>query len=220
MARRAAVRRELAGDGRGDMATGEPAGHPGCHRPRGAARAATARPGAFLAAFAAVWTVLGLLAFAGDVALHRVVDATPRLAARPRLIEAGVLALAGAYQLMPLERSGLAACRHPLGGPSTAPSREGDAARLGLAHALDCVESSSALMFAGGFANLRWMAVLAALMAYGTRGRRGCGARGSPASACYWRRWSPWPDPCCRVPDTRAPRQRTPGDRAINLQEQ
>ena len=68
---------------------------------------------AFLGAFAAIWTVFGLLAFMGDFVLHHVVDATPWLAARPWLIEAGVLALAGGYQFLPIKRRSLAACRHP-----------------------------------------------------------------------------------------------------------
>ena len=68
---------------------------------------------AFLASFALVWIAFGLVAFLGDVGLHRVVDATPALAARPWLIEAAILALAGAYQLVPLKRRSLAACRHP-----------------------------------------------------------------------------------------------------------
>ncbi len=51
---------------------------------------------AFLLAFGLVWLAFGLVAFVGDVGLHHVVDATPWLAARPWLIEAGVLAIAGA----------------------------------------------------------------------------------------------------------------------------
>ena len=69
---------------------------------------------AFLGAFAVVWTVSGLVAFLGDVGLHHVVDATPWLAERPWLIEAAILALAGLYQLFPLKRRSLAACRHPV----------------------------------------------------------------------------------------------------------
>ena len=46
--------------------------------------------------------------------LHHVVDATPWLAERPWLIEAGVLALAGGDQFAPIKRRSLAACRHPM----------------------------------------------------------------------------------------------------------
>jgi predicted metal-binding membrane protein len=130
----------------------------------------------FLAAFSLVWTIFGLAAFMGDVALHTLVDRTPFLAARPWLIEASVLVLTGVYQFMPLKRRGLAACRHPAVGLAEGRPTEPSAVRLGLRHALDCVASSWALMllmFAAGFANLGWMAALAALMVYETTGRHG-----------------------------------------------
>ena len=137
-----------------------------------------ARPGralvAYLAAFGWVWATFGLAAFLGDVGLHRTVDATPLLAERPWLIEAGVLAVAGAYQFAPLKRRSLAACRHP-GMPG---SRAGDAsaARIGLGDGLACLGSSWALMllmFGEGFASLGWMVALTAAMAYETSGRHG-----------------------------------------------
>jgi predicted metal-binding membrane protein len=131
---------------------------------------------AFLGAFAVVWTIFGLLAFTGDLALHRVVDATPWLAARPWLIEAGVLALAGACQFAPLKRRSLAACRHPVGLlPTTAPLRRGSF-QLGIDHGLACLGSSWALMllmFAEGFANVWWMVALTTVMVYEMTGRHG-----------------------------------------------
>lgn len=131
---------------------------------------------AFLGAFAGVWTIFGLAAFMGDVALHTFVDRTPFVAARPWLIEASVLVLAGVYQFMPLKRQGLAACRHPTLRRADGSPIEPSAARLGVDHALDCLASSWALMllmFAAGFANLGWMVALAALMVYETMGRYG-----------------------------------------------
>lgn len=144
-----------------------------------AAMGMVARPrragAAFLGAFAVIWIVFGLFAFMADVVLHHIVDATPWLAERPWLIEAGVLALAGAYQLAPLKRRSLAACRHPGAlAPIDRLPQQG-AARLGLRHGLACLGSSWALMlvmFAAGFANLWWMVVLTALMVYETTGRR------------------------------------------------
>jgi predicted metal-binding membrane protein len=130
----------------------------------------------FLVAYFIVWTVFGLAAFIGDVGLHRVVDATPALAERPWLIQAATLALAGAWQLLPLRRRALEACRHP---KARAMPRSGDAGvgfRVGLGHALDCLACSWALMllmFAAGFANLGWMLILAAVMAYEALGRHG-----------------------------------------------
>jgi predicted metal-binding membrane protein len=131
---------------------------------------------AFLAAYAAIWTVFGFAAFLGDVALHGLVHATPWLDARPWLIEASVLILAGAYQFVPLKRRGLAACRHPAGQLRSGAGIEPSAAWLGFRHAVDCVACSWALMllmFAAGFANLWWMTALAAVMAYETVGRHG-----------------------------------------------
>ena len=134
----------------------------------------------FLGAFALVWSAFGLAAFLGDDVLHHVVDATPWLGAHPWLIEAGILALAGAYQLSPLKRRNLAACRHaPVdaaeGATRAGAGRQG-AARLGVHHALVCLGSSWALMllmFAEGFANLWWMVALTAVMVYEATGPHG-----------------------------------------------
>ena len=128
----------------------------------------------FLASFALVWAAFGLVAFLGDVGLHHVVDTTPWLAERPWLIEAAILALAGGYQLVPLKRRSLAACRHPAEAAVTAPM--GSIGRLDLRHGLACLGSSWALMllmFAEGFASIGWMVALTALMVYEATGRHG-----------------------------------------------
>ncbi|HET7027874.1 MAG TPA: DUF2182 domain-containing protein [Candidatus Limnocylindrales bacterium] len=147
----------------------------------------------FLGAYSLVWTGFGLAAFVGDKGLHALVHASPWLASRPFVIQAFVLALAGAWQLVPLRRRALEACRHParrvgsaLAAPvaPVAPALErslraqdlGAGYRSGLGHATDCLVASWAvmlLMFAAGVANLAWMAVLAAAMAYEALGRRG-----------------------------------------------
>jgi predicted metal-binding membrane protein len=131
---------------------------------------------AFLAAFALVWSAFGLFAFLGDVVVHHVVDVTPWLARRPWIIEAGVLALAGAYQLGPVKSLSLAACRHPATLFRAGSTSTGTMARLGVEHGLWCLGSSGALMllmFAEGFGNLWWMAALTGLMVYEVLGRRG-----------------------------------------------
>lgn len=130
----------------------------------------------FLAAFLLVWALFGLAAFVGDIAVHHIVDATPWLAARPWLIEAGILALAGGYQFAPLKRRSLAACRHPGGSALAAPRPDGGVIRSGLDHGLACLGSSWALMlvmFGEGFASVGWMAVLTGVMVYETAGRHG-----------------------------------------------
>lgn len=134
----------------------------------------------FLAAYATVWTVFGFAAFMSDVALHRVIDASPWLGARSWLIGPSALALAGAYQFGPLKRWGLGACRHPAGAAATVEAAKTGAALLGLRHGIECLASSWVLMFlmfAAGVANLGWMAGLALVMAYETMGRHGQRAR-------------------------------------------
>jgi predicted metal-binding membrane protein len=142
---------------------------------RGLARPRLARS-TFLLGFGLVWVVFGSIAFLGDMVLHHVVDTTPWLAARPWLIEAGILAIAGGYQFAPTKRRDLAACRHPGDPASTAPMLEQDPTRLGLRHGLACFGSSWALMllmFGEGFGNLWWMAAMTGVMVYETSGRHG-----------------------------------------------
>jgi len=123
-------------------------------------------------AFFGTWLVFGLLCFAGDMTVHRIVDSTPVLGQRPWLVEAGLAGFVGLYQFTGLKRSALRLCRRP---DMTA---HGDAMplRAGVGHALDCIGASGALMllaFGAGFANLAWMAVLTGVMTYETRGRGG-----------------------------------------------
>jgi predicted metal-binding membrane protein len=130
----------------------------------------------FLGMSVTVWLGFGLIAFIGDVGVHRVVDGTPWLGARPWLIEAAVLATAGVYQLLPLKRRYLAACRRPDDRPIIFGRNGADATGSGVRHGLDCLGSAWALMlvtFAGGFGNLLLMAALTLLMLYEAIGRHG-----------------------------------------------
>jgi predicted metal-binding membrane protein len=133
--------------------------------------------GGFLAGYAAVWTGFGALAFLGDVAVHRTVDAVPWLSAREWLIGGSTLALAGTFQFSDLKDRCLAKCRHPapylLGHYRRG---TGGAFRLGFGHGVFCLGCCWALMlvmFAAGVAVLWWMAALTAVMVYEKTGRYG-----------------------------------------------
>ena len=124
--------------------------------------------GLFLFAYFVLWTAFALLAFGGDMLLHRGVDGWPWLRARARLIPAATLALAAIYQLTPLKDACLRACRHPalyLVRHYRRGVRNGF--RIGFDHALFCLGCCWALMlvmFAAGVAHLAWMGVLALVM--------------------------------------------------------
>lgn len=132
---------------------------------------------ALLGGYAAVWSIFGLVAFAGDGFLHALVHAVPALEERPWLIGGGVLVLAGAFQFTKLKEACLDQCRHP-GVFLMRRYRRGSGAafRLGRDHGVFCLGCCWALMllmFAAGFANLAWMAALATLTAYEKIGRYG-----------------------------------------------
>jgi predicted metal-binding membrane protein len=122
----------------------------------------------FLGGYFAVWTGFALVAFTGDMQLHRAVDAWPWLAAHATLIPAATLGLAALYQFTPLKDACLKACRHPAVYLMRHYRRGvGNGLRIGFGHALYCLGCCWALMlvmFAAGVAHLAWMGVLAAIM--------------------------------------------------------
>jgi predicted metal-binding membrane protein len=132
---------------------------------------------AFLTGYALVGMVFGFVALGGDVMLHRFEDSSGWLSARPWLLPASALALAGMFQFTSLKDRCLRECRHP--GPFLLRHYRrgpGAALELGLRHGLFCLGCCWALMllmFAVGVANLTWMAVLTALMVYEKTGRLG-----------------------------------------------
>jgi predicted metal-binding membrane protein len=132
---------------------------------------------AFLGGYILVWSVFGLAAFAGDGVVHELVRALPWLEQRPWLIAGGVLVTAGAFQFTALKDACLDECRHPAFFLTRNYRRgTGAAFRLGRDHGIFCLGCCWALMlvmFAAGFANLAWMAVLAAVTAYEKIGRPG-----------------------------------------------
>jgi predicted metal-binding membrane protein len=131
----------------------------------------------FAGGYLAVWAVFGWVALGLDAGVHHAVDAFPWLAARPWLLGAATLGLAGAFQFSALKDRCLTACRHPAAYLLRHYRRGAAAAlRLGWGHGLYCLGCCWALMlvmFTVGITDLRWMAALAALTAYEKLGRHG-----------------------------------------------
>jgi predicted metal-binding membrane protein len=125
---------------------------------------------AFLGGYAAVWSAFGLLAFAGDAALHQGVDSWAWLSDHDWAIAPSVLLLAGAFQFSSLKDACLRACRHPASFMRRHYRRGASGGfALGARHGLFCVGCCWALMlvmFAAGVASLIWMAALTALMVH------------------------------------------------------
>lgn len=148
--------------------------------------------GAFVFGYAVVWLAFGFAAFAGDVMLHRIVDATPWLLQRPWFIAGGVLAVAGFFQFTPLKDQCLRACRLPAMFLMHHYRRGTRAAfELGYRHGLFCAGCCWALMlvaFAAGFASLWWMMALTALMTYEKTAPRGL--RAVPVAGAVFLVWS------------------------------
>ena len=138
------------------------------------ATAAAGAPGfgpaltALLAGYFGVWSAFALVAFSGDMQLHKLVDAWPWLSAHAQIIPAATLAFAAIYQFTPLKDACLKACRHP-GAYLMRHYKRGtiNALKIGLGHAAFCVGCCWALMlvmFAAGVAHLAWMGALGAVM--------------------------------------------------------
>jgi predicted metal-binding membrane protein len=124
----------------------------------------------FLGGYALVWGAFGALAFAFDIGLHAVVDASPWLQHHEWVLAAGVLALAGAFQFSSLKYACLDKCRHPVQFMMRFYERgAGGGLRLGARHGLFCLGCCWALMlvmFSVGVASLVAMAGLTALMVH------------------------------------------------------
>ena len=72
-------------------------------------------PGAFLAAYALVWTGFALVAFLGDTQIHRLVHHWFWLDMHSWVIGATTFAVAGLFQFSPLKGRCLKQCRSPFG---------------------------------------------------------------------------------------------------------
>lgn len=124
-----------------------------------------------IAGLLAVWLLVGYLFRAADVLVHAAVDASGWLSARPGLVAALTLAVAGVFQFLPLKRRCLAACRAPhafvaRGWTDADPHR--DALRIGVAYGrsgVGCCWALMLVMFGLGTTHAALMAGLAAVMA-------------------------------------------------------
>jgi predicted metal-binding membrane protein len=125
-------------------------------------------PAAFLVGYAIVWTGFALVAFVGDIQIHRLVQHWFWLATHSWVIGATTFAVAGLFQFSPLKWRCLKQCRNPFSFCVRA-SRKGVAAAwlLGLRHGAFCLGSCWALMlvmFGVGVGSLLSMAVLTGVM--------------------------------------------------------
>lgn len=122
----------------------------------------------FVGGYLLAWTAFSLVAASGQILLHRAALLSAAMVARSGFLAAGILVIAGLYQLLPVKNSCLTHCRSPLSF-LTHHWREGPggAMRMGFLHGLFCVGCCWALMallFVAGVMNLIWVAVIAAFV--------------------------------------------------------
>jgi predicted metal-binding membrane protein len=133
------------------------------------ARAAPGCSIALLSGYLAVWAGFALAAASIQVLLQSSgLTSSMMLWSQSAFLSAGVLALAGIYQLTPLKRACLAQCRGPVQFLTRhwRPGRAG-AFRMGVLHGAYCVGCCwllMALLFVGGVMNLAWIAALSVLV--------------------------------------------------------
>jgi predicted metal-binding membrane protein len=131
--------------------------------------------------FLAVWLTAGIVLAGIDVAVHRFVSATGPFY-RPWLVPALVLALAGAYQLSPLARRCLTACRVPFSFIARRwtglPGAHRQAWAIGVDYGrscLGCCASLMAVMVVVGMVSPLWilgLGLLGALQKHAPGGQR------------------------------------------------
>jgi predicted metal-binding membrane protein len=124
---------------------------------------------ALAAGYLVAWTVFSLVATAFQRGLAALLLVSPMMEATSARVTAGLLLLAGLYQLTPIKHACLRTCQSPLGFLMTRwRSGSSGALRLGIEHGAYCVGCCWALMlllFAGGVMNLTVIAALTAFVA-------------------------------------------------------
>ena len=114
------------------------------------------------AGFVLAWLLVGNLFRTGDVFVHMGVESIAWLDARPQLVAAGVLAVAGLFQFTSLKRRCLTACRSPQSFLYRHWRGHGarDALWVGTSYGFSCVGCCWALMlvmFGLGTISVPWM---------------------------------------------------------------
>jgi len=113
---------------------------------------------ALAAGYVFVWTLFSVAATALQRVLAKGLVLTPMMEPATPIAGAAILAIAGVYQLTPLKRACLRACRSPLGFMmQRSPVGVAAAFRLGVEHGTHCLGCCWAMMlvlFAGGVMNL------------------------------------------------------------------
>ncbi len=123
----------------------------------------------FASGYLLAWGAAGLAAYGVIRAARGVLGVDLAWSAGGRALAAGILVLAGLYELTPLKHVCLTKCRSPLGFLLGA-WRDGPAGalELGVRHAgwcLGCCWALMAALFALGIMSLVWMALVSALIA-------------------------------------------------------
>lgn len=122
----------------------------------------------FTGSYLAVWTVFGVLAFAGAAVAEQLMEQSSWLKDNAARFGGGILVLAGLYQLSPLKHSCLAKCRTPLSFILNSwRDGYGGAFRMGLEHGVYCMGCCWLLfviLFPLGIMNVAVMAVITLLI--------------------------------------------------------
>jgi predicted metal-binding membrane protein len=119
----------------------------------------------FVAGYVGVWALFSVLATTAQWALESAALLSPMMVATSPMLGAGLLVLAGVYQLTPAKHACLSHCRSPVHFVAHH-WRQGNlgALRMGASHGLYCLGCCWALMlllFVGGVMNLLWIAAIA-----------------------------------------------------------
>lgn len=119
----------------------------------------------FVSGYLVLWTLFSLLAALAQWGLDQAAVLSPMMVSTSPALGAGLLIVAGTYQLTPFKHACLDHCRSPAHFLSTHwKNGVSGAFRMGLEHGAFCVGCCWALMgllFLGGVMNLLWVAAIA-----------------------------------------------------------